>query len=173
MSNRKELKEILISLVLLIFLIGTGITYAYYIDKDTLFNTVTAGESDITIIEKFPEPPENPEPGTEVTKEVSVQNNKSKSWVRMLVKVNDSRIEEKLILDFNRTDWVQGEDSYWYYKKPVQSGEITEPLLRSVTFEEFLEEDEEPEIICYGESVNVKESDRGETPYFDAFKRIQ
>ena len=173
MVNRKKAKGILISFVLLLLLTGTGITWSYFTDSDALLNTVTTGHSDITIVENFPDPPENPSPGTEVKKEVSVKNNQSESWIRMLVKVNDSRIEEKITLDFNTADWIKGDDSYWYYKKPVKTGEITEPLLRSVTFNENLEEGENLEIICYGESVNVKESDKGETPWIEPFNRIQ
>ena len=173
MIKEKGIKGLIFSLIILLLLVGTGITYSYFTDQDALLNTVTTGESDITIIERFPEPPDNPVPGTEVTKEVSIKNNKSESWIRMLVKINDSKIEEKITLNFNRTDWVQGEDSYWYYKKPVKTGETTEPLLESVTFNEYLEADEHLEIICYGESVNVRDSDTENTSSSDAFKRIQ
>lgn len=173
MTNTKGMKQIFLSLIVLFLLLGTGITWSYFTDEDALVNTVTTGQSDITIVEKFPEPPENPLPGTEVTKEVSVRNNQSESWIRMMVKVNDSRIREKISLDFNTADWTQEDDSYWYYKEPVKTGETTEPLLRSVTFEEYLDKEENLEIICYGESVNVRESDQGETAYIEAFKRIQ
>lgn len=43
------------------------------------------------------------------------------------VKDGDYRIE------YNRTDWEQGEDGFWYYTKSVLVGDMTNPLITSCT----------------------------------------
>lgn len=39
-----------------------------------------------------------------------------------------------MTLDYNTTDWTQGEDGYFYYNKVLKPGEVTEPIFTNVAF---------------------------------------
>lgn len=134
--------------------VATG-TLAYFTDSTIAHNVITSGAVDIDLIEKQLIPGDNGEdtyvdyptetiegvmPGMQVSKIVTVQNNEQKAWVRVKVTPtitlngqgtpNTAFIE----LDFNEEDWEEGDDGYWYYKKPLDEGETTEPLFTTVTF---------------------------------------
>ena len=170
----KKKKLVLFTLLLLVLAIGfTGVTYAYYIDTHGIINKFAPGESDITIEENFPKPdgPLNPE--ETYTKEVRILNNKNESWVRMLVLVNDSELEDKITINYNTNrDWIKHTDGYWYYTKPVKQNERTSNLIESVTIHESIPANK-LEIICYGESVQTEGYKSGASPYFRAFEAIK
>ena len=98
-------------------------------------------------------------PGGEVSKIVTVANqeNSAESWIRVWVNIGISEAGNPILnptiknlpltitnaageeidvvtLDINGEDWVQGEDYYYYYKTPVASGEVTDPLFETVRF---------------------------------------
>lgn len=98
-------------------------------------------------------------PGTEVSKIVTVKNREksSESWVRVgvAVKITDGNgtllnpagnalptiitgtSGEKIdvvTLDINTTDWIEGEDGYYYYRTSMAPGEVTTPLFQTVGF---------------------------------------
>lgn len=39
-----------------------------------------------------------------------------------------------MTLDYNTTDWTQGDDGYFYYNKVLKPGEVTEPIFNNVAF---------------------------------------
>ena len=99
-------------------------------------------------------------PDTSASKIVSVMNTgESKAWIRVWVNVGISEDGDPITnptiknlpltitnaageeidvvtLDFNLTDWTQGEDGYYYYNSPIDPEEETEPLFKEVAFAE-------------------------------------
>ena len=80
-------------------------------------------------------------PGTTVTKIAEVKNTgAADAWVRVQVTQNIQRDGELypndglVTLDYNATDWTQGDDGYFYYNKVLKPGEVTEPIFNNVAF---------------------------------------
>lgn len=98
-------------------------------------------------------------PGGTVSKIVMVKNdeNSSEAWIRVRVDVGISQGGNSILnptikdlpltvtnqegeeihviqLDYNTGDWTQDEKGYWYYKEPVASGALTEPIFENVYF---------------------------------------
>ena len=40
---------------------------------------------------------------------------------------------EDYTIEYNQTDWVKGEDGFWYYNKSVSMGDVTNPLITRCT----------------------------------------
>ena len=81
-------------------------------------------------------------PGTAVTKIVEVQNTGANdAYIRIKVDKSITLAGEGepnldlLTLDFNATDWIPGEDGYYYYNEILAPGEVTEPLFTTVSFD--------------------------------------
>ena len=114
---------------------------AYYSVLGEAVNVITSGEIKCEIIEKmgsgdFPEDGVYIMPGSIISKKVSVKNTGSNPfWLRMKLKnsIDDSTLSADILeLDINLKDWIDGEDGYYYYNKPVEPGSETEKLFTQV-----------------------------------------
>ena len=150
----------------------TCLTYSYYMDTETIVNRINTSESDIEIVEKYI-PEHEQKAGTSVTKEVRIRNLKDECFVRMKILVSDSDIAEKISLKFDDTGSWEERDGFWYYRYPLKTGDVTVPLLHEVTYSEDVADKNGGhkgfEIICYGESVQKDDSDKGEDAFYRAF----
>lgn len=164
-----------------IILIG-GIV-ASLIDSDKANNTVTVGGNRIEIIEDF-SPPEKLEPGVEFKKDVSVKNvGLSDCYVRIKAVFTDSDMEKYCVVDWNTDDFeYNANDNFYYYKKELKQGEITESIFKKVIIkttydsdgdgiEENISTDEmkDFDILVYAESYQS----RGFNNYTEAWKHYK
>ena len=145
-------------IAMLTSVIASG-TLAYYTAEERAHNVITSGGVGIELVEKtkdangaevdFPkEGISSVMPGTSVSKIVKVQNDgASEAWIRVQIEAslkdvdgsdlpltfgeNDTRAMDYEILD----EWIDGEDGYYYYKKPVAAGEYTDILFEEVKFD--------------------------------------
>lgn len=145
-------------ITMLTSIIASG-TLAYYTAEERAHNVITSGGVGIELVEKtkdangaevdFPkEGISSVMPGTSVSKIVKVQNDgASEAWIRVQIEAslkdvdgsdlpltfgeNDTRAMDYEILD----EWIDGEDGYYYYKKPVAAGEYTDILFEEVKFD--------------------------------------
>ena len=150
---KKRLAVIAMALCLAVAGAAMG-TVAYFTAQETAHNVITTGGVSISLEEwaslpddgTDPVPFEDVEgvlPGTAVGKVVQVSNTgASEAWVRIQVEktivLDESRageIDPSLIsLDINTAAWTE-QDGYYYYNKPLASGETTEPLFTQVSFD--------------------------------------
>ena len=146
-------KKLFVLAVAVIILAGmaTG-TLAYYTASSDAHNVITSGSIDIDLVETMKNEdgqivpyPTDPVggimPGTEHSKIVNVKNvGEHPAWVRVKVtksiKVDGkSQDDSVLSLDLNTTEWIDGEDGYYYYKDILAPGTTTaEPLFTKVSF---------------------------------------
>ena len=146
MSKKKLF--VMMALVIVIAILGTG-TLAYFTTKAVVHNVITSSGVKIELVETMLENGEEkpfPEetvsgvmPGQEVSKIVRVTNRDAKAWVRVRVTetINDRPDRENLItmncnLGKAPTQWTQ-KGEWFYYNKPLENGETTEPLFKGVT----------------------------------------
>lgn len=136
--------------VILCSLVITGGTLAYFTSSGRTTNQVTTGKIVMTLHEKYDEPKNQnlaPSKTTPHDKDVWVEMDKTSgdAFVRVKVDTYWTKIGDKNRLDlyagniapdFNTGDtgdW-QYLDGYWYYKKPVGAGEVTESLFKTFHF---------------------------------------
>lgn len=128
-------------------------TLAFFTAEDTAHNVITSGEIEIELLEWADEDKTTPfpedgvsgvMPGAEVTKIVEVKNSGSNdAWVRVRVEKDITLSEGTegdvdlglMVLDFDETCWILGEDGCYYYKEALAPGAVTEPLFASVSFD--------------------------------------
>ena len=127
-------KTFFLSLVLLIAVIGVGITVALSVAKtDPVVNSFEVGKIDTGIEENVK---------GDLTKEVKVTNEanaKSDAFVRVRINVPNG-----ITLNFSAdaTDtWTMGDDGFYYFRYSVAPGTSTTELLSSVGFETGMEEE--------------------------------
>lgn len=167
--KKRKTGVILSFLLLILLLITATVTYAYLIDTQKIVNHTDTDESSIDIIEEFTPPScgdKTIPAGTNVHKNVRIRNNKAESYVRIYAELSDSTYEDKLVIDFDETNWIK-QGKYWYYKRPLKKGEVTEPLMTTVHF--LTNVPKGFEIICYAESVQAK----GYKGYIEGFNAIK
>ena len=152
------MKKKILALSMIIICIGiiTSSTIAYFTFKGLAQNTITTGKVDVEIFEYIEEDDElisTPKgsneimPGMDFSKIIKVKNHDSLSYVRakLIVVLKDSDdyvIQEENInnyfdinLDINNTDWITQEDDEWfYYNKPLDKEELSEPLFTTIKF---------------------------------------
>lgn len=109
------------------------------------------GDGEFDDGEEWPEEGfEDVTPNADISKIVSVTNLDSKSWIRVQVtviiekEVNGQTIELPLYLDdgtpvvtitgLDTTNWVYGDDGYWYYNTALAKDEETTDLFTGVHF---------------------------------------
>ena len=127
-------------------------TLAFFTAEDTAHNVITSGGVDIDLLEwadeekTVPFPEEGADgvmPGSEVTKIVEVKNTgASDAYIRVKVEKEivlspDAEGEPDtglIVLDFDENNWIE-KDGYYYYKKILSPGDVTEPLFASVSFD--------------------------------------
>lgn len=144
----KKKIAILAVLAILVASVAVG-SLAYYTHEDTVINTITSGGVTIRLVEQtlqgdalvdFPAGGiSGVMPGSSVSKIVTVENQGSEAWVRILVEtaVTDGEGGELPadVMSFDiGADWHLGADGYYYYTLPVAQGESTQPLFEHVTF---------------------------------------
>ena len=138
--------------VICLSLLACG-TLAFFTAEDTVRNVITSGGIDIELQERadvekttpFPEDGvSGVMPGTDVTKIVEVKNTgASDAYIRVKVEkeiILSDGVEGEpdsglMIIDFDESRWVDGEDGYYYYKEALAPGAVTEPLFASVKFD--------------------------------------
>ena len=134
-------------------------TVAYFTATGTAHNVLTMGNIGIKLNDKT-EVVENGEtklveftteypngmpvmPATVASKIVSVENTGSApAWVRVKIEKTvepaDAAVtglDTKYVgLNYDETNWVDGKDGFWYYKKPLMPGATTPNLFDTVTF---------------------------------------
>lgn len=123
-------------------------TYAALTDSDQKQNEFRLGDFQTSIEEEF-DPPMTFEPEKEYLKKVSIKNTgEQESFIRILalpvltkkqtngvitlLPVTTDGAAPILSIDYNLTDWIDGEDGYFYYKKKLIKGESTTNLFTKV-----------------------------------------
>ena len=131
-------------IVICLSIAGAG-TLAYFSDRTVAHNVITSGNIKIDLLETKADGStfENVigvMPGTSVEKVVQVKNiGENDAWVRVQVKKVLTKANEQLgdadllEIDFDSSNWIAQGD-YYYYHKALKSGEVTEPLFKSVEF---------------------------------------
>ena len=109
-----------------------GGSYAYFTDGDSAENEITVGGVTTEIVEEFPSP--DPTPGGSFTKKVQIRSNgPSDCYVRVQILFSDDEMENICTLDYDRANWTEESDGWWYYKDVLKEGELTTPLFTKVT----------------------------------------
>lgn len=135
---------------------ATG-TLAYFNSSGTARNVITAGNLRMELVETaIPEdggpavPFEDLDgvmPGTEASKIVRVKNTGDfDAYIRIAVEKDiildqdaEGEADVSLVtMDFNEENWTYKE-GFYYYKKPLSAGKITEPLFTTVTFDRTMD----------------------------------
>lgn len=90
--------------------------------------------------------------GEDYEKEVRVKNTGDvPCYVRVFAEFEDPDVRQKIEVDYNSVDWSEKQDDgYYYYKKPIASGESTEPLFTTL---HVLEDSDRLHMICYSETI--------------------
>lgn len=142
-------KIFLLSVVAICIAIAAVGTLAYFNAEDTAHNVITSGSVKIRLDEWADQGCTQPfedqtgvMPGTAATKIVEVANTgKSPAWVRVSVAVSVTAADGEtplpsapVELDFNKQDWTDGGDGFYYYNSPLAPGESTAPLFTQVSF---------------------------------------
>lgn len=137
-----------------IILCAAGIvTLAVLLSKTgELVNTFEPGNVTTEVREEF----EPTETATVFRKEPVVANTgKNACYVR--VRVTASPEEQLEIGGWDRQNWTEKEDGYYYYNKALESGESTTPLFKEVSVKKEYEETIEGfEVNVYQEAVQAK-----------------
>jgi predicted ribosomally synthesized peptide with SipW-like signal peptide len=136
---------------LLIFVVFSAQTYAYFTDSAQSFNnSIQAGNLDITVAAAGQMASTDPiaiMPGTKVGSGVSIKNVGSlDSWIRAKIEISitdlggnavtmsDPNWKDKIAFNPNPEFWIKGTDGFYYYKVEVNGGATTSPLFTSVDF---------------------------------------
>ncbi|NCB92337.1 MAG: hypothetical protein EOM40_07150 [Clostridia bacterium] len=175
---RSKKKIVLLTSILLLTsaIMGTG-TFAFITARLETTNVITTGSVDLKIVETRIDINGNEEaypettigdivPGAVVSKIPRLSNiGHSDSWMRaktdiqILSQDGTNRLESSVItLDFN-SNWINGNDGWYYYSYPVKSGEKTEPLFTQVSFSEVMADEyagANVDVNVIGESVQIK-----------------
>lgn len=142
-----------IVLLLMVFLSASGI-HAYLTDQEWKENQLGIGWNDVEIKEDFPVP--DPQ-RKEIKKEVSFTNTGPVDcFVRAKLVFSSSQIQDAVSLNLNTDDWKQETDGYYYFQRPVSSGEETDKLLYGITIEKDVEQEEKNfSLAVYVETVQA------------------
>ena len=139
---------------------SVSVTYAYLTGWDFAGNDLGMTENEIHIEEKF-EPPDDPGPGTVITKSPCIVNDSAiPVYVRASVRFSNSEAESFCMpLDIS-SRWQKNEDGYYYYDTSLSPGERTVPMFETISIkEEIAAEDLVPfDVLVYAESVQCFDS---------------
>lgn len=128
---------LVLTAVLGIGILTAGGTAAYMTGYMQKTNKIGVGHVSTTIEEEFvPSVPENVDENPKYKKTVWVSNQTSAEkgynadcYVRMSLSYSNSDIGNAVVLtNLNTTDWIYGQDGYYYYKYVLQEGKSTSPL---------------------------------------------
>lgn len=136
-------------------------TGAFFSDGDTKKNEFAVGDNNSQIVETFTSPGDI-HPGGSYQKVVQVQNGSSvTAYARAFIEFSNSDMGDFASLALNTNDWTPKQaDGYYYYKYPLKKGETTQPLLNSVTLNNWIRDHPEFNvkdfsIICYEETTQA------------------
>ncbi|MBP1042332.1 hypothetical protein I6N95_15030 [Vagococcus sp. BWB3-3] len=157
-KRRKLTRYLLGSLVFLSLLVIVngllGSTWALNRNTESKPNDFSVGDVKATLVEEFTSPTKT-EVDQAYTKKVTVKNTgEAPIFIRVLVVPQilskkdvtgnqlllPATIGTEVQLDLNTTDWVDGEDGYYYYLKPVDTGKESAQLFSSVTLSNLVDE---------------------------------
>lgn len=177
--NKKRIVTLLVAGALTLGVVGG--TYAWFTAKDTVtnsFSTLGSDEDesgDIKIVEEFDEDgAKEVLPGTTVRKEVSVKNvGDYDEFIRVSLnpKFNqdsENKLDTKLI-ELNLTkdsNWIKGEDGWYYYIGKVAPEETTKKVLDSVTLSKNAENEYKNvsfEVVVIAEGIQAKNGAAADT----------
>lgn len=129
-------------------------TVAYFKSEGTATNVITSNGVEVTLLEQQMEEGKlQPapggvlavNPGTKVSKIVSVRNEDAESWVRMRWEVSffdaqgtempltEMELSELISIDTDTQHWAF-RDGWWYYQVSLPEGESSKPLFETVKF---------------------------------------
>ena len=142
----KKKTTILIALGAVVLIAAAGITYAWFTSSaDPVTNTFTAGTINIQLNDVFPASGiTNIQPGDTYDKDVSVTNTGTQdAYVRIQLipkwtpkAGSTATLDVSAVdLDLDNTNWVAGDNNWYYYKKILKPTESTSLLLSGVTFD--------------------------------------
>ena len=168
-------KAIKKSLYLLILagMIGIGTTSAYFSAYDNINNQMAVGRNETEIEEYFPGPTPTPAgEDLEFLKTVVISNNNSgenmsdvECYVRAMISYSNYDIGKAIsLIGLDTSNWIfNSSDGYYYYKKSLEKGESTTPLMKgfkvdqSEVDKQYLEKIGDFHINIYEESVQKGE----------------
>lgn len=171
----KKILMVLCAVLLLGSMVYTG-SLSYLQQMDGKTNKFTVGDNESKIVEEFTKPA-NLNANTRIHKKVQVQNLGSvPCYVRVLVLPSSNpdafRLETTGRVDSNinsSVPWYHtgNYDNYYYYKKPINSGELTSALFEEITILRDLNhlKAEDAQIIVYEETTQSE----GYSNCIDAF----
>lgn len=148
----------------LVFCLAYSGSMSYLQQKSGVTNKFTVGHNTSKIVEEFEKPP-NLNANTKIKKKVQVQNLGSvPCYVRVLILPSSNpdayRLETTGRVDSSLTGsapWYHtgGWDSYYYYKKPIATNELTSALFDQITILRDLNDlkPEDAQIIVYEETT--------------------
>lgn len=146
-------KLLIVSVLVILVAVTAAGTLAYFTDTGTAHNVITTGNVKIELKEWADDACTQPfqdktgvMPGTKVTKIVEVKNTGTgAAFLRLYVEKNVYGADQKpmksdpVSLDFDNTDWTYSEsEGYYYYNRPLEPGNTTEPLFTTVTFDPLM-----------------------------------
>lgn len=143
-------------------------TSAYLTDHDEVVNVITMGKNEIVPPEDFPTPTPVPSNGSVVKKVQAKNTGNVDCYVRAYVICSEP---VKEITGLDTTNWVKGNDGYYYYKKVVPVGGTTSYLFTGLTVADGYEKDQ-LEVTVYEESVQTTDGTKEYSNYQDAWKRF-
>ena len=155
MENRKKFRfckkqlALIAMIVCCVAILAAG-TLAYFTAEETNYNVITTAALSIDLIEEMENGKLWPEdgvmgvlPGMDVTKIPYVVNNGSadayiRIWLDKSIvpgKYPDAVLNfDNITFDIDTENWTE-QDGFYYYNKPLASGEQTEPLFTKVHFD--------------------------------------
>lgn len=144
-------------------------TSAYLTDHEEIVNVINMGHNEIIPPEVFPPIPTPVPPSGSIVKKVQAKNTGDvPCYVRAYVICSEPI---KAITGLDTTNWVKGNDGYYYYKKVVPVGGTTTYLFTGLTVADGYEE-EQLEVTVYEESVQTSDGTNEYSNYQEAWKRF-
>lgn len=135
-------------------LVGSLITYAAMTTTEKKINQFQVGNLQTTVSEVFTETTKI-SPGQKIKKEVKITNSGTiNQFVRVLLfpeikknaedgstRILAATIGQELIVDINTTNWILGEDGYYYYTDSIKPGskQATSALFTTVTLKQGID----------------------------------
>lgn len=168
----KRATFVLFSLVVVVVVALTSGITAYLTDGDSADNNLSIGGNRVEIVEEFT-PPEELLPGVVIPKNVMVTNvGPSDCYVRVMAVFSNGDMKQYCEVDWNTSNWVlNSTDGYWYYTKPIATGESTPSLFTTITIDDSAPADAivEFDMIVYAESYQSA----GSNSYTEAWANYQ
>jgi hypothetical protein len=147
----KKVLVLLLSVLTIVICLGIGMyqTFAALTGQDSKENNFKVADFKTSIQEDF-QPIQNLEANIDYKKVVTVKNDgEDLAFIRVLVSpvitTKDTVTNQTFLLpatmngsspvlsvDFNTTDWINGEDGFYYYKQALKAGEMTSTLFEKV-----------------------------------------